>query len=280
MVAAPFGDTAAIVSPPFSFEAILREFAGENKEDRRVGTPSTKRLKQPFPAGAREGLDRVRIGTTVHEISIKLLTHPTQGDTLVTRCKMTRLDELKRHLRPGRSYRRADLTTWSKSVDRDLQALVQQGFLKKLKTGMYYRPRQSVFGEVPVDDRELVRTFLKDDRFLLTSPNAYNSLGLATTQLYNKRLVYNHKRHGDFDLGGRTYSFRMKHHFPARLSEEFLLVDLMNNLEELAEDRELLHHRVRERASVMDRSRLGKAAHDYGTLATRRFFEEALASAS
>lgn len=193
---------------------------------------------------------------------------------------MTRLDELKKHLRPGRSYRRAELAAWSKSVDRDLQALVQQGFLKKLRTGMYYCPKQSAFGEVPADDRELVRTFLKDDRFLLTSPNAYNSLGLATTQLYNKSLVYNHKRHGDFELGGRTYSFRMKHYFPSQPSQEFLLVDLMNNLEELAEDQELLRHRVRERAPAMNPSRLNKAVHEYGTVATRRFFEGVLASAS
>ena len=216
----------------------------------------------------------------LHEISIKLLTYLAQGVTLVTKCKMTRLGELKKHLRPGRSYRRADLVPWSKSVDRDLQTLVQQGFLKKLKTGMYYRPKQSAFGEVPVDDHELVRTFLKDDRFLLTSPNAYNSLGLATTQLYNKRMVYNHKRHGDFDLGGRRYSFRMKHHFPPKPSDEFLLVDLMNNLEELAEDRDVLCHRVCERALEMDRKRLGKAAHDYGTLATSRFFDGVLAGAS
>lgn len=194
---------------------------------------------------------------------------------------MARLDELKKHFRPGKSYRRAELAAWSKSVDRDLQALVLQGFLKKLRTGMYYCPKQSAFGEVPVDDHELVRTFLKDNRFLLTSPNAYNSLGLATTQLYNKRVVYNHKRHGDFELGGRTYSFRMKHHFPPQsATEEFLLVDLMNNLEELAEDRELLRHRVRGRALAMNPSRLNKAVHEYGTVATRHFFDGVLASAS
>jgi hypothetical protein len=37
-------------------------------------------------------------------------------------------------------------------------------------------------------------------RFLLTSPNAYNTLGVGTTQLYDKTVVYNHKRHGHFML--------------------------------------------------------------------------------
>lgn len=194
---------------------------------------------------------------------------------------MTRLGEFKAHLQPGKSYRRAELANWSKSVDRDLQTLVQRGDLKKLGTGMYYRPKQSAFGEVPVGDAVLVRTFLKDDRFLLTSPNAYNSLGLATTQLYNKQIVYNHKRHGEFNLGGRPYSFRMKHHFPHHsVSEEFLLVDLMNNLDELAEDRELLLDRVHERAATMDKKRLNRTIREYGTLATKRFFVEELTLAA
>ena len=193
---------------------------------------------------------------------------------------MARLNELQKHFMPGRAYRRAEVAEWSRSVDRDLQALVQQGFLRKTGVGMYYRPRRSAFGEVPVDDRQLVRTFLKDNRFLLTSPNAYNSLGLATTQLYNKRLVYNHKRHGDFDLGGRRFSFRMKHHFPSRPSQEFLLVDLMNNLDELAEDRELLLHRVVKKSLEMNPSLLNKAVHGYGTVATKRFFDGVLTSAS
>ena len=60
--------------------------------------------------------------------------------------------------------------------------------MKKLRGGLYYYPKQSAFGEVPADDYNLVRAFLKDDRFLLTSPNAYNTLGLGTTQLYNKRI--------------------------------------------------------------------------------------------
>jgi hypothetical protein len=58
-------------------------------------------------------------------------------------------------------------------------------------------------GEFPA----LVKAFLKTDRFVLTSPNAYNQLGLGTTQLYNKRVVYNQKRHGTFPLGNRLVTF-------------------------------------------------------------------------
>ena len=114
---------------------------------------------------------------------------------------MTKLDELKGHLRPGQVYRRADLARWSNSVDRHLKQLVDDGTLKKLAGGLYAYPKQTVFGKAPVDDTELVKTFLKGDRFLLASPNIYNSLGVGTTQLYDKTVVYNRKRHGDFSLG-------------------------------------------------------------------------------
>jgi len=193
---------------------------------------------------------------------------------------MTRLAQLKRHLHPGRVYRRADLTQWSKSVDRHARALIDQGVLQKLRNGLYYCPKASVFGRVPADERELVRTFLKEDDFLLTSPNAYNTLGLGTTQLYNTRVVYNHKRHGRFTLGGLPFDFRRKPRFPRQLTEEFLLVDLMNNLSDLAEDPAAVCDRARAKARELDAARLRRAARDYGKVATRKFFDQVLADAA
>lgn len=76
------------------------------------------------------------------------------------------------------------------------------------------------------------------------SPNAYNSLGVGTTQLYNEQVVYNRKRHGKFKLGNRTFCFRVKPYFPKDLSKEFLLVDLVNNISRLAEDQNAVLGRV------------------------------------
>jgi len=193
---------------------------------------------------------------------------------------MKRLEQLKRHLRPGRVYRRAELAQWSKSVDRHVRELVDAGVLQKLRNGLYYYPKPSIFGQVPAGERELVRGFLKEDDFLLTSPNAYNTLGLGTTQLYNTNVVHNHKRHGRFTLGGFTFEFRRKPRFPRKLTEEFLLVDLLNNLPVLAEDTEALRARAREKVKDMNTSNLRLAARDYGKVATRKFFEQELASAA
>jgi hypothetical protein len=66
---------------------------------------------------------------------------------------MTKLIELKNHLRRGKVYRREDLIKWSKSVDRHLEALTEEGTLEKVTSGMYYYPEMSTFGAVPPPGR-------------------------------------------------------------------------------------------------------------------------------
>jgi hypothetical protein len=193
---------------------------------------------------------------------------------------MTKLQELKRHLRPGQVYRREDVARWSNAVDRHLKQLVEEGTLTKLAGGLYAYPKQTVFGKAPAEDDKLVEAFLKDDRFLLASPNAYNSLGVGTTQLYDKTVVYNHKRHGDFLLGGRKFAFRVKPSFPKSLTREFLMVDLVNNVDQLAESKQEVLARVVERAASCDLRRLERASRSYGNVRTRKFFANALKSAA
>jgi hypothetical protein len=189
---------------------------------------------------------------------------------------MTKFQEFKKHLRPGQVYRRQDLAHWSHSVDRHIRQAVAEGALRKLAGGLYFRPKETVFGNAPAEDDKLVARFLKDDRFLLASPNAYNALGVGTTQLYDKTVVYNHKRHGLFSLGGRTFDFRVKPTFPRKLSREFLLIDLVNNIDRLAESQDDVLARVKEQVTGLNGSRLQRAAREYGNVKTQRFFSEAL----
>lgn len=192
---------------------------------------------------------------------------------------MSALNELKRHLRPGQVYRRKDLEKFSTSVDRHLRQLVDEGRLKKVSGGVYMVPRKTRFGAAPAAPEKLVETFLNDDRYLLVSPNAYNGLGVGTTQLYNEPVVYNLKRHGRFKLGGRFYQFRKKPSVPARLTEEVLLVDLLQNLDRLAEDKAQVLPRALRRARDMDPGRLAKAARDFGSVRAGRLVCQALEAA-
>ncbi|MEO7044655.1 MAG: DUF6088 family protein [Ferruginibacter sp.] len=185
---------------------------------------------------------------------------------------MARINYLRGRLKPGEVYRRSDLANWSKSVDRHLEELVADGTLEKLSQGVYYVPKKSAFGKTPPDEKTLVQSFLKDDRFLLTSNNAYNSLGLGTTQLYNEQTVYNHKRHGKFKLGNRTFSFKMNPHFPKKLTKEFLVVDLVNNLKDLAEDQEAVLQNLKKKIPEMDKRKLQKSVDEYGNVKTKKIF--------
>ena len=58
---------------------------------------------------------------------------------------MTKLQELKKHLRPGQVYRREDLARWSNAVDRHLKQLVNDGTLTKLAGGLYLYPKADRF---------------------------------------------------------------------------------------------------------------------------------------
>ena len=189
---------------------------------------------------------------------------------------MKKLDELKAKLQSGRVYQRKGLARWSNAIDRHLKQLLEDGTLIKLSQGFYYCPKKTAFGDAPLDEKAVIRAFLNDDRFLITSPNVYNGLGIGATQLYNQTVVYNHKRHGQFTFGKRTFDFRKKAFFPLELSREFLLVDLVNNLDQLAEDRSALLAEVAKKAATFERSALVDAVRAFGGVAAKKFFAKSL----
>lgn len=180
------------------------------------------------------------------------------------------LNKLKASLVPGQVYRRSDLAVHSSNVDRHLAKLVAEGYLKKLSQGMYTVPKTTAFGDAPPDANSLLRTFLKDDHFVVYGPSQFNSLGLGTTQLYNRLIVFNRKRVGEFTLGGRTYSFHRWREAPKQLTPEFLVIELINRLDELAEDRAQVMMRLKSKLSEFNRRRLVLAASRYGTLSTQK----------
>ncbi len=183
---------------------------------------------------------------------------------------MKKRNGLKSQLCRGEVYRREDLARYSSAIDRDLAMLVQEGELVKLRGGLYHYPKLSVFGKLPPDEKKLIRKFLKDDNFLITSPNQYNGLGVGTTQLYNKAIVYNHKRKGAVRLGNREFHFVDKAAFPRKATVEYLMVDLVNNLNQLAEDADQVLDKVRNRAAGMDHAKFKKTVERYGSAKTKR----------
>ena len=177
---------------------------------------------------------------------------------------------LRQHIMQGEVYRRSDLEYYSTAIDRHLAQLTKDNTLVKLNQGLYYAPKQSKFGVVPPDDHQVVERFLKDEDFLLVSPNTFNSLGLGLTQLYNTTWVYNHKRKGEFQLNGKTFEFKLKSSFPKNITREYLLVDLLNNMESLAEDQSETLNRLPNNIANFNTDALMKATQLYGTGKTKR----------
>ncbi len=189
---------------------------------------------------------------------------------------MSALNLLKTRLVEGKLYRRHDLLGWSNAVDRHLNQLVKKKILTKLSGGLYYYPKKTIFGAAPPTDSSLIFSFLKDKNFLVFSYNSYNTLGLGITQLYNETIVYNYKRHGEFKLGNRNFNFIRKSNFPLKINPEFLLVDLVNNINKLAENKEILLKKVLKKAKNMDLKKLSSAVLKYGNVRSIKFFSKEL----
>lgn len=101
-----------------------------------------------------------------------------------------------------------------------------------------------------------------------SAPNA------SPCELYNRTLIYNHKRHGVFRLGNRQFDFRVKPRYPKKLTIEFLYVDLLNNLDELAEDRDAVLNQAQIKLSTFDPARLQQAVNSFASMGTRKRYRE------
>ena len=141
---------------------------------------------------------------------------------------------------------------------------------------MFYFPELSSFGPTPAKEEELIRKYLDGNRFLIMSPNLYNRLGVGTTQLYNTRIVYNSKRHGEVIFDKRKFSFQRKSHFPNKITPEYLVVELVNNLDKLAEDKEEIIKRLSFKISSFNLRYLKKAISDYGSSKSKKIFASML----
>ena len=128
---------------------------------------------------------------------------------------------------------------------------------------------------MPPDDQALVKAFLKTDDYLLFSVNLYNSLGLGLTQLKNETYVYNKKRYEEALLLGRTFSFKRPNNgYPSKMSLEFLLVDLVNNINSVGEEPDELKQRIvyKLNSGNFDIKLLTKLCQKHGKVGTKKFF--------
>ncbi len=183
----------------------------------------------------------------------------------------------KPRLKAGRVYRTRDLAPWGKNASRLARRLTRDGQLVRLGHGLFSRPRRGRFGTVPPSDEESMRAFLDGGPFVFTGPDRWNTLGLGTTAVFPMPLLYNTKRSGTFDIGGRRFRLR-RVAFPTRPSREWFVVDLFENAAEAGSSRAELTQALTSalRRGAFEPERLREMATRYGTRATSQLIESAL----
>ena len=82
--------------------------------------------------------------------------------------------------------------------------------------------------------------------------------------------MYNHKRHEVVKLGGRTFNFKKRPDFPLKASQEFLLVDLVNNLDQLSEDQNKILERVKSRVLLVNKTQMKRSLTRFGNVKTKK----------
>jgi len=181
---------------------------------------------------------------------------------------------------PGHVFRTRDLASLSANPTRTAKRWVDEGLCTRLRPGLYAVAELTKFGPAPPDRRDLLRAFLDGDAFVITGPPVWNTLGLGATQLFAHPLVYNRKRSGLFDLGGRTFDLR-RVRFPDSPRLEWFVVDLLENLASVCLDRSetsaILAARIREGA--FHPNTIAGMAAEYGTKATQAVVRQAISGA-
>lgn len=187
-----------------------------------------------------------------------------------------RLQSLMYSFSPGRVFKVQEFSRFSSAPSRDLKALVLRGYLVNLGRGFYYRPKKLGAYNVPPSEKELLLRFLKTSHFLIRNMSDFNKLRLGTTQLFNETYIYNKKRDGKIELGGTTFFFK-KRDFPKTNHDEYMLVDMLNNLDRLGVNNEEVLSNLRRRWNTdlpLDKSTVLKFSKKYGKYWVKKYFEK------
>ena len=189
---------------------------------------------------------------------------------------MNSLEKMRRKLKPRATYRREDFIHLSSNVDRNLKTLVLEKALVKIQNGLYICPEKTPFGKALPEETQLLKAFLKDDRFVVYDLNLFNSLGLGLTQLHNKRIVFNRKRHGEFQFNGKYYNFYRWREAPKKLFKEFLYVEFLNRFDKLAEDNVKNKNLLKKQLRKLNQKKFQIAVKTYGKESTKKKLQSIL----
>jgi len=78
-----------------------------------------------------------------------------------------------------------------------IERLIEKGIIKRVSTGVFYKPKQTIFGELKPNEEELLKPYLfqKNKRIAyITGISLYNRMGLTTQVPRNIKIASRDKR--------------------------------------------------------------------------------------
>lgn len=87
---------------------------------------------------------------------------------------------------PGDIFRYNDLSLKKEqmvALSKALSRLSKKGIIRRLRKGIYYKPKQTIFGELMPSENEIIRTLTRNNKSIIgytTGVAEYNRLGLTT----------------------------------------------------------------------------------------------------
>lgn len=83
---------------------------------------------------------------------------------------------LEAHTLYNQSFSTIPEMTYYKTLER----MCKKGFLVHLTKGLYYRPKNTRFGTVPISEKDIVDHYIKDNQGIVVGYRLYNQKGLTT----------------------------------------------------------------------------------------------------
>lgn len=112
----------------------------------------------------------------------------------------TQIRNTIKKLPKGKSFGYADLRIAKEdyvTAAKALERLQKEGFIKKISKGVFYKPEQTVFGELQPDYNEQLRPFLFENGKRIayeTGTSLYKRLGLTTQMAFRIKIASRKKR--------------------------------------------------------------------------------------
>ncbi len=103
-------------------------------------------------------------------------------------------------LKEGTTFKYQQLSIESNeysAATKAIERLIEKGIIKRVSTGVFYKPKQTIFGELKPNEEELLKPYLFQNKkriAYITGISLYNRMGLTTQVPRNIKIASRDKR--------------------------------------------------------------------------------------